>query len=53
MSQLADIEQIVSCHTSTDSEAGALFLDIIQALHWDVEGVATVEDAIEYLNRER
>jgi hypothetical protein len=53
MSQLADIEYTCVKHTSTDREAAALFLDIINDLRWDVEGVATVEDAIEYLNRER
>jgi flavorubredoxin len=37
MSQLADIEYIVSVHTDTD-EAAALFLDLIDALHWDVDG---------------
>lgn len=53
MSQLADIEHIVVKHTDTDNEAGSLFLDIIEALHWDVEGIQTVQDAVDYLNRER
>ena len=53
MSQLADIEYIVSVHTDTDEAAAALFLALIDALHWDVDGVATVQDAIEYLNRGR
>jgi hypothetical protein len=53
MSQLADIEYVVVNHTSTDNEAGALFLDIINALHWEVENVNTVQDAIDFLNRER
>jgi hypothetical protein len=53
MSQLADIEYTCVKHTSTDREAASLFLDIINDLHWDVAGIVTVEDAMEYLNREQ
>jgi hypothetical protein len=53
MSQLADIEQVVCNHTSSDDEAAALFYDIIDILQWDVTGVTSVETAKEYLNRER
>lgn len=53
MSQLSEIEYIVVKHTSSDSRAGALFLDIIQALGWEIDGVDTVQGAIEYLNREQ
>lgn len=53
MSQLAEIERIVADHTKTDEEAGALFFDILQALHWDIEGVGNADDATVYLNMER
>ena len=52
MSQLSDIEYTVVKHTTTDEAAGALFFDIINDLKWEVEGIATVQDAIDYLNRE-
>ena len=53
MSQLADLEYVVRAHTTTDEEAGALFLDIIQVLHWEVDGVNDAESAAEFLNRDR
>ena len=53
MSQLADIEYTCAKHTNNDDEAAALFYDIINDLHWDIEGVISVETAKEYLNRER
>lgn len=53
MSQLADLEHVVRAHTETDEQAGALFLDIIQTLNWDIDGVVDTESAAEYLNRDR
>ena len=53
MSQLADLEYVVRAHTETDEQAGALFLDIIQTLHWTVDGVNDTESAVEFLNRDR
>lgn len=49
MSQLADLEQVVSCQPMDEKERATLFLDLLQALNWEVDGVNTVEDAILYL----
>jgi beta-lactamase superfamily II metal-dependent hydrolase len=52
MSQLAEIENIVATHTSSDEAAGALLFEILQALRWDIEGVGNPADATAYLNKE-
>lgn len=49
MSQLADIEQVVSSQPMEEKERASLFLDLLQALNWEIDGVNTVEDAILYL----
>ena len=49
MSQLADLEMVVSQQPMKEEDRARLFFDIIEAFNWDVDGVKTVEDAILYL----
>jgi hypothetical protein len=50
MSQLADLEDVVVCTNLTADEKAKLFLDLLSALDWEVDGVQTVEDAKIHLN---
>ena len=49
MSQLADIEKVVSTQPMNELEKALLFLEILEVLGWDIDGVTSAEDAILYL----
>ena len=49
MSQLADLTRVVQDTPLDVKEQAELFLNILGALQWEVDGVETVEDAIVYL----
>ena len=49
MSQLADIEGIVRSTPLPQRQRASLFLSLIEALGWEVDGVSSVDDAEVYL----
>jgi hypothetical protein len=49
MSQLADIEEVVSLQPLSDDDQAKLFYDLLGALRWDIEGVSSWQDAKVYL----
>lgn len=49
MSQLADIEDLVVRQPMPQPHRAKLFLELIEALGWEVEGVHTQADAEVYL----
>ena len=49
MSQLADIEDIVAKQPMPEPLRARLFLELLEALGWEVDGVQTAEDAEVYL----
>jgi hypothetical protein len=53
MSQLADLEEVVLNTSLTSEEQGQLFVDLLSALDWDIEGVATWQDALAYFAMRR
>lgn len=48
MSQLADLEAVVLDTPLTTEQQAKLFVDILDALEWEVDGVSTPQDAIVY-----
>ncbi len=50
MSKLADIEDIVRNQPMASRLRARLFLDLLEALGWEVDGVTTVEDAEVHLS---
>ena len=53
MSQLADIEAVVLNTPLTSEQQGQLFVDILSALDWEVDGVSTWQDALVYFSMRR
>lgn len=53
MSQLADLEAVVLNTPLTSEQQGQLFVDILSALDWEVDGVETWEDALAYFSMRR
>jgi len=53
MSQLADIEEVVLNTPLTSEQQGQLFVDILSALHWEIDGVETWQDALVYFGMRR
>ncbi len=49
MSQLADIEKVVSGQPMSEFDRALLFLEILEVLGWDIDGVTSVDDAVLYL----
>jgi hypothetical protein len=53
VSQLADLEAVVLDTPLTSEQQGQLFVDLLSALDWDIEGVATWQDALAYFAMRR
>jgi hypothetical protein len=53
MSQLADLEEVVLNTSLTSEQQGQLFVDILSALAWEVDGVETWQDALAYFAMRR
>lgn len=49
MSQLADLEEVVTMTPMSPDDQAKLFFEILSALEWEVTGVNTWEDAKVYL----
>ena len=49
MSQLADIEQVVTSTSLPREEQAKLFFDLLEALGWELDGVNSAADAEVYL----
>jgi hypothetical protein len=53
VSQLADIEEVVLNTPLTSEQQGQLFVEILSALDWEIDGVETWEDALAYFSMRR
>lgn len=53
MSQLADIEEVVLNTSLTSEEQGQLFVDLLSALRWEIDGLSTWQDALVYFAMRR
>ena len=49
MSQLADLEEVVTLQPMSKDDQAKLFFDLLSALNWDVEGIGNWQDAKVYL----
>ena len=49
MSNLADVEDVVLNTPLTPEQRARLFFDLLQALHWEIDCLNSVEDALIYL----
>jgi hypothetical protein len=50
MSQLADLTEVVKSAPLDERRRAILFLNILEALNWEIDGVETIDDAIVYLS---
>ena len=53
MSQLADIEEVVLNTPLTSEQQGQLFVDLLDALGWQIDGLTTYQDALAYFAMRR